>query len=257
MTVVFNEAERLQNTIDSVTEQTYRNIEYIIKDGGSTDGTIEVIKEAAALDDRIKYVSAKDNGIYDAMNMSLRLVTGDYINFLNAGDRYTSEDILQRTAEAAEASRALILYGDIIYENSDGTTELRKYGRMCADRLYYLTGDCINHQAMFAASRLFRRNAFDTSYKICADREWMMRIGAYSGRMRMCCLGFPVAYYPLDGASVVNKDIYNEEAERCIRQHMPHGYPVFAVFEFFRNSAVLGKMLHGIYKILFIGKRTD
>ena len=252
MTVVFNEAGRLQKTIDSVLGQTYRNIEYIIKDGGSTDGTIEVIKEAAELDDRIKYVSTKDNGIYDAMNMSLRLVTGDYINFLNAGDRYAGENVLRRTAAAAEASRALILYGDIIYENPDGTTDLRRYGRICANRLYYLTGDCINHQAMFAASRLFRRNAFDISYKICADREWMMRIGAYSGRMKMCCLGFPVAYYPLDGISVINKNAYKAEAARCIRQHMPEGYVVFAVFEFFRGNELLGKILHGIYKLVFM-----
>lgn len=253
VTVVLNAENRIRKTIDSVLSQDYADIEYIIKDGGSTDGTLEIIRDAAAMYPQIKYISAPDGGIYCAMNDSLRLVTGGYVNFLNAGDYYASEDVISRVAAAAETSRALALYGDVIYINADGSTDLRKYGAACSDRLYYLTGDCINHQALFAATKLLRRASFDTSYRICADREWMMRVGLYRGKMRMKSLGFPVVYYSLDGISAVNKDGYREEADRCIRQHMSSGHPVFAVFEFFRSSAILGRLLHRIYRRIFIG----
>lgn len=252
MTVVLNAAQKLQKTIDSVLSQDYGSIEYIIKDGGSTDGTLEIIKEAAAGCPFIKYISTPDNGIYDAMNKALRMVTGDYVHFLNSGDYYASDKVLSRVAAEAETSRALVLYGDIIYINADGSEELRKYGPLCAERFYYLTGDCINHQAIFAAAKLFHRASFDTSFSICADREWMLRIGMYRGRMRMQCMGFPVAYYALDGVSVVNKKEYSKEADECIWQYMRWGYPVFAFFEFMRKNGVLSGVLHGVYRKLFI-----
>ena len=252
VTVVLNAVQKISRTIDSVINQDYGNIEYIIKDGGSTDGTLEVIKEAAAKYPYIRYISTADDGIYDAMNMALRMVTGDYVNFLNAGDHYASYNVISRAAAEAETSRALVLYGDIIYINADGTKELRKYGPACADRLYYLTGDCINHQAVFAAARLFKRASFDTSFQICADREWMLRVGMYRGRMKMQCLRFPVAYYSLDGVSAVNKKEYRKEADECIWQYMRWGYPLFAFFEFMRKNEVLQGILHSVYRKLFI-----
>ena len=257
VTVVLNAAEKLKKTIESVTAQDHNDIEYIIKDGGSADGSLELIKKAASEYPYIKYVSAPDNGIYDAMNQALRTATGDYVHFLNAGETYASESVISLTAIRAEASRALILYGDIIYINGDGSREIRSYGRACSSRLYYLTGDCINHQAIFAARKLFKNEHFDISYSICADREWMMRIHAYSGGIRMECLGFPVACYALDGVSVVNKAQYRAETDRCIREHMEWGYPVFAVFEFMRNNDALAKVLHTIYRKIFINRRDS
>ena len=254
VTVVKNGAERLQKTIDSIAAQDYDNIEYIIKDGLSDDGTMDVIKNVAKKYPFIKFVSAADKGIYDAMNQAMRLVTGDYVNFLNAGDYYTSDFVISRVALAAKESKAVALYGDIVYVHTSGKTELRRYGRLCAKKIYYLTGDCINHQALFTATKLLRREHFDTSYEICADREWMLKIGLYDSRMKMKTLGFPVTYYPLDGVSVVNKAQYNAEAARCIKTYMPAGYPFFQAFEFFRNNEFLKGILHGVYKVLFIRK---
>lgn len=254
MTVVKNDAAGIKKTIDSVVSQDYDNIEYIIKDGMSTDGTLDIIKDAVSAYPFIKYVSSKDSGIYDAMNQAVSLVSGDYVNFLNSGDYYTSSFVISRAALAAADSRAAALYGDIVYINGDGTQELRKYGRICANRLYYLTGDCINHQALFAASKLLKREKFDTSYTICADREWMLRIGLHDRKMKMKALNFPVAYYPLNGASVVNKAAYRAEAAMCIKKHFPAGYPVFAFFEFLRDNKKLAELLHRVYRALFISK---
>ena len=254
VTVVKNDAAGIRKTIDSVIEQDYGNIEYVIKDGGSTDGTLEIIKDAASAYQFIRYVSSKDGGIYDAMNQAMRLVTGDYVNFLNSGDYFASSFVISRVALAAAESRAAALYGDIIYINEDGSEELRKYGRFCANRLYFLTGDCINHQALFVAAKLLRREHFDISYSICADREWMLRVELHDRRMKMKCLGFPIAFYPLDGASVINKAAYRAEADRCIKKHMRAGYPVFAFFEFLRDNKRLAELLHRVYRAVLIDK---
>ncbi len=255
VTVVKNDAAGIRKTIDSVISQDYENIEYIIKDGLSTDGTIDIIKDAASAYPFIKYVSSKDSGIYDAMNQSMRLVTGDYVQFLNAGDVLASSFVISRVALAAAESKAAALYGDIVYINEDGSQELRKYGKLCANKLYFLTGDCINHQALFTATKLLRREHFDTSYRICADREWMLRVGLHDRRMKMKALGFPIVYYPLNGASVINKAAYRAEADMCIKKHMPAGYPVFAFFEFLRNNKRLAELLHGVYRAIFISPK--
>jgi len=254
VTVVKNDPERLKKTIESVVSQDYSNIEYIIKDGQSDEETLKVIREAAKEHPFIKFVSAPDTGIYDAMNQAMRLVTGDYVNFLNAGDYYVSDFCVSRVVVRARETKAVALYGDIVYVHTDGKTEVRRYGRICSKKIYYLTGDCINHQALFAATKLLRRERFDTSLKICADREWMMKVGLDDSKMNMKALGFPVVCYPLDGVSVVNKAQYNAEAALCIKRYMPAGYPVFAMFEYVRNNERLKDVLHFVYKILFIRK---
>lgn len=251
ITVVYNEAQRIQKTIESVLSQDYDNIEYIIKDGGSTDGTLDVIADNAYISDKIRYVSCKDCGIYDAMNHALALATGDVIHFLNAGDRYASFDVISVAAKVMRETGSDIVYGDVVYEYADGSTNVRSYPQSCSKKIYYLTGDVINHQVIFARFGLFKGNLFDTSYKICADREWLMRIGAYSPRLKMTSLGFPIAVYPLDGISVINKKEYKKEADICIKKHMPYGYPIYAIFEFFRSKSIFASVLHGIYKKIY------
>ena len=254
ITVVFNEVDRIRNTIDSVMEQDYGNIEYIIKDGGSTDGTLDLIRSAASSHDNIRFVSGPDKGIYDAMNIGLSMATGDVVQFLNAGDRFAAPDVIYRAARAMEDTGSDIVFGDVMYENSDGTVEVRRYPQYCAKKVYYLTGDCINHQCMFVKKSLFERTNFDTAFRICADREWMLRIGAYTPHLHMTALGFTVAVYPLDGASVVNKERYRTEAGMCIRKYLPLGYPIYAIFEFARSHSRLAGILHGLYRRLFMSR---
>ena len=101
-------------------------------------------------------IPAKLKGIFYENDLEFPVV-GDYVNFLNSGDYFASSFVISRVALAAAGSRAAALYGDIIYINEDGSEELRKYGKICANRLYFLTGDCINHQALFVATKLLRR----------------------------------------------------------------------------------------------------
>lgn len=255
ITVVFNGAERLADTIESVVKQDYNNIEYIIKDGGSTDETISIIKKYAAEYAYIRYISESDDGIYDAMNHALEIATGDVIEFLNSGDRLIENDVVSRAIDVLEETDADIVYGDILYENSDGTVNLRKYPQSCSSRLYYLTGDVINHQAMLVRASLFATKKFDSSFLICGDREWMLGVRAYRPNRKMIALGFTVAIYPLDGMSFINKDQYKKEADACIKKYMLWGYPIYAIFELFRSNKVLAGALHSIYKRLFFEEK--
>ncbi len=252
ITVCYNAADTIEKTIESVKTQKDSEIEYIIIDGASEDGTAAIAGRLSEEPNTIVR-SEPDNGIYDAMNKGLALATGDYVHFLNAGDTYCDSDVVHRATEAIVSSGADIVYGDIIYQYPDGKTEGRQYGESCAKMVYYLTGDCINHQAMFARKSLFDAGAFDLSYRICADREWMMRQS--KRHATFYAMHFSVCVFSMDGASLIQKDLYRLEAKRCIRQHFLTGYPIFALFEFMRNNKLLAKLLHKVYQIFYITKR--
>lgn len=249
VTVCYQAERNIAKTIESVKHQSYPDIEYLIIDGGSSDRTLEIVYETLG-DFPVQVVSEPDHGIYDAMNKGVRMASGDYVHFLNAGDTYFSSDVIEKTVRKIEKTDADIVYGDIEYLYPDGKRERRNYDGKCAKQIYYLTGDCINHQAMFARKSLLKRDMFDTSLKICADRDWMMRKS--KGKASFCAMGFPVCIYSYDGASLLQKDVYNREVSLCIRRHYPWGYPLFAVFEFMRKNKVLAGMLHAVYRFLFI-----
>lgn len=248
ITVVKNGADRLRATIDSVVSQDYDNIEYIIKDGGSTDGTVDIIKEYADHYDNIRYMTSADQGIYDAMNTGLDMSSGDVIEFLNAGDRFVERDVVSRAMMSMVENDADIVYGDIIYINANVGSFRRAYPKTCSLKIYYLTGDVINHQVIFAKRKLFEGNRFDISYRICADMEWLLRIRAYRPVRKMVSLGFPVAYYPVDGVSAIDIDRYKQEVGMCIKKHIPIGYPVCALFEIVRSNRITAGILHWFYE---------
>lgn len=250
VTVCFNAEKCIGKTIDSVVGQTYGNVEYIIVDGNSTDDTLRIVSQKTAGYD-VKIISEPDNGIYDAMNKGAGMATGDYIEFLNAGDVFLNEDILENVAEFISSNDGDIFYGSIEYMYPDGHREDRIYGPSCGKKIYYLTGDCINHQAMFALKRCFDE-PFDTAYKLLADREWMMRM--HKKGYKYTSMPFKVCGYSLDegSASLSNSVLCKQEADACIKKHFSKGYWIYAGFEFCRNNAVLKRMLHQIYSFIYI-----
>lgn len=252
ITVCYNAERVIEQTIRSVIEQTYPHLEYLIIDGASTDGTAEVVRRYAE-EMPIRWYSEPDKGIYDAMNKGVRKASGDYLYFLNAGDTLFDPGVMQRMAARCTPTRAEVLYGSITYVHPDGHTERRMYGSSCGRLIYYLTGDCINHQAILAHRACFRYAQFDTEhYRICADRDWMLRLK--KRKIPFVPTGEMMVYYSLDenSASIKNKEDYQREAKLCIKTHLLWGYPVFALFEFCRNSRVLSRLLHGVYRVLYI-----
>lgn len=253
ITVCRNAEKTIEATLKSVMDQTYSDIEYIIVDGASTDSTLAIIESYSELFP-FKVYSEPDQGIYDAMNKGIQYAKGDYIQFLNAGDRLIDSAVIQRVADKISCGMGDLYYGSIVYEYGQGEHEVRNYGPMCARKLYYYTGDCINHQAVFASKKCFKDDQFDLSYQICADREWMMRISKKG--CKFICMPFVVCAYSLneDSMSVRMKEQMKIEADRCIKEHFKAGYFLYCVFEYFRNHKALSKLLHKVYRLLYIRK---
>lgn len=251
ITVCYNAEKVIEKTILSVLNQSYQEIEYIIIDGDSKDCTMDIVRKYAD-DQRIKYISEPDHGIYDAMNKGIRLATGEYIEFLNAGDTFVDHNVVAKVVDEIGKNPADVMYGNIIYQYPDGSTNIRVYGQFCSGLFYYLLGDCINHQAVFAKKECFRENIFNISYRICADREWMIRVKLNKKTFRamnalICC-------YSLDeeSASIKNGDIYFAEAARCIKEHLKAGYWIYYIVDRIRHGKLSAKILHGLYEIVFL-----
>ena len=173
ITVVYNDPVNLQKTITTVAEQEYPNVQFIVIDGGSTDNTLDVIgknHESITL-----WKSEKDTGIYDAMNKGLSLATGDYINFLNAGDTFYSPHVLMRVAEEVNITHAEIVYGQALHKSKiEGNVSFVKGKTITPSALFRNVPFC--HQALFVKKELFQEiGPYDTTYRIVADYEWMIR----------------------------------------------------------------------------------
>ena len=114
ITVCYNAEEYIENTIKSVLRQSYRDIEYIIKDGQSVDGTMAIVRNLTDNDNRVIISQGKDRGIYDAMNIAVKAADGEYILFLNAGDIFADENVLKKIVDFETDRKADMYYGNII-----------------------------------------------------------------------------------------------------------------------------------------------
>ena len=128
ITVVYNNNKTISDAIESVINQSYKNIEYIVIDGGSTDGTVDVVKDYGSRID--KFISEPDNGIYDAMNKGVRLATGDVIGFINSDDLLNSEDCIECIVKRIVESDADIVYGDKVYVASNNISKQLRYWKI-------------------------------------------------------------------------------------------------------------------------------
>ncbi len=172
ITVVFNNVTTLPDTINSVASQLGADLEHIIIDGGSTDGSLEVIKANQSVIST--WVSEPDGGIYDAMNKGIALATGDVIGFLNADDVYASNDVLKSVA--AHIGNAEVLYGDLQYRNPD----LKKVVRIWKSGAYkpgdFFLGWMPPHPTFYARKSCFERwGKFSLELRSAADYELMLR----------------------------------------------------------------------------------
>ena len=125
VTITYNSENTLSDTIRSVLTQTYSEIEYILVDGASKDGTVKIIKEyESILGEKLKWISEPDKGLYDAMNKGIRMATGDVVGIINSDDFFTSERVLQQVADSFMNEKELeAVYGDVHYVNSDDLTK--------------------------------------------------------------------------------------------------------------------------------------
>lgn len=161
VTVVLNEPETLKKTMASVLEQTHDNIEYIVIDGGSTGATLDVIKNH---DDKIDYwVSEPDKGIYDAMNKGIDRASGEWINFMNAGDYFYRPDTV-KTVFSKDHGNADFIYGHTEFLGGDFNGVVKAW-----DFKFLWQTMVFTHQSLFTKSTVLKNRKFDTRFKICGD----------------------------------------------------------------------------------------
>lgn len=193
ITVVFNGASTVESTIQSVINQTYSNIEYIIVDGGSNDGTTEILKQYEHAIDY--WVSEKDNGIYDAMNKGIALSSGAYIGMLNADDLFAGQEVVRDYADRFCAMNVDAIFSGLnIVNQRDIKKFLRKYRVNRLSAWLLRIGVMPPHPTFYCKrSCLESAGPYNTSYRIAADFEMLVRL----------CIKQKISWEFLDKVSVV------------------------------------------------------
>jgi glycosyltransferase involved in cell wall biosynthesis len=182
ITIVYKGINFLEAAIQSVLNQTYDNIEYIIIDGGSTDGTLDIVRK---YDDRIAFwLSEPDQGISDAFNKGIASSTGEFIGLLNADDRLSSDQI-ELGVKALLDSSADFVFGDLLFHDGDGRVLYRINGDPAYARTIHSKMPELCHPTVLARRKAYEQiGLFDTRYRYAMDYEWFLRLHRHGGSGR-------------------------------------------------------------------------
>jgi glycosyltransferase involved in cell wall biosynthesis len=175
ITAVFNNRDTIADTLDSVLAQSHADVELIVIDGGSTDGTLELLQGYS--DGIAVLVSEPDRGLYDALNKGLRLATGEVLGFLHSDDVFADADALALIASGFYSEEIDAVYGDLVYVRRDNPQQVVRHWKAGTFTLSRLRqGWMPPHPAFYARKSVYDRlGGFDTSYRIAADYDCMLR----------------------------------------------------------------------------------
>ena len=256
ITITYNNAEGLYRTIQSVQAQTFRDFEHIIVDGGSTDESVEIIRQYAdneairpegykairpennkadklassphhlITSSPIAWISEKDTGVYDAQNKGIRLAHGEYCYFLNAGDTFCADDVLERmfspNSLIASSPNRLpdILYGNEIIV--DGNGQRVDIARGVANPSFVdLYNSCMKHQASFIRRSLFDKyGMYDVDMRICSDFAWFFRVIAFHDEVTLQYKDVDIAYFENTGLSYHAPELCAKERQQILDLYM-------------------------------------
>jgi len=236
ITVVKNSGKDLNTTIDSVSEQTYDNIEFIIIDGASSDTTLDVIKNN---NDKIDiWISEPDNGIFDAMNKGINLASGEWINFLNAGDYFYEKDTVEKVFNKNFGDTDFI-YGHTYFLGGDfkGVVKAWDFDILWKTMIF-------THQSLFTKAAVLKKRKFNTQFKICADYDIIFN--SYIQGLTFFNADLVIAAFD-PGYSDVNRAKMAIEKWKVVKKHrndLPFHwfYLQLVIKRFFRDQ--LGKIKH-------------
>ncbi len=220
ITINRNNASGLDTTIQSVLAQTETDFEYIIVDGASTDGSVDVIKQYdKCFNGRLKWVSESDNGIYDAMNKGIRMASGVYLEFLNSGDCLVAEDVVSKMfAELGKVKYPSILYGNLLKDMPDGTIlKDRCFAGREITFLGFYTGT-LNHSPAYIRRNLFDKyGLYDESLKIVSDWKWYLQTIIFGGETPIYA-DIDVTLFDMTGISETNRELEKQERRQVLEE---------------------------------------
>jgi len=207
VTVTFNAEDFLEETILSIVNQTYQNIEYIIIDGASTDGTIDIIKK---YEDNIDYwISEPDDGIYFAMNKAIEKASGEWINFMNAGDTFFSLDTVSNVMTQKQDNAELI-YGNFLIKEHNRIKKAWEPSQWDLHMPF-----C--HQTLFTKTSIMKEELFDTSFRLAADHNFIFKM--YKKNKKFNYIDSTIAIFTLGGFAESNALLMNIESLKVLLDH--------------------------------------
>lgn len=202
ITITFNAEKELVPTMNSIAEQSFRDFEHILVDGASTDNTLTVAREIGGR--KVRIISERDKGLYDAMNKGLKIARGKYVIFINAGDTFAEKDTLAKYADAA-AKDADIIYGDTVIVDSDRNV-LRKRHLSVPELLTvesFANGMLVCHQAFMVKRTI--APLYNLEYRFSADYDWTIRCIKHTFPEKCVNLHTVAIHYLDDGMTEKNK----------------------------------------------------
>jgi len=233
ITVVYNDVKTIEKTILNVLNQSYSNLEYVIIDGNSTDGTVDIINKYR---DRISYfVSEPDKGIYDAMNKGIRAASGEWINFMNSGDWFYNLDTVAELFQNRDLARVKLIYGNT--ERREGNS---RHISIPGQNLGFFHNVMV-HQSIFSRRELSLKYLFNTDYKVAADFDFIFRVFFY--RHATLYVDLPIASYNVVGFSNLNRYRGFKEKRQAALSYK--GNPILSgkVYLYFLYDALRGKSI--------------
>lgn len=216
ITINLNNLDGLQKTMQSVFEQTFTEYEYIIIDGGSTDGSKECIEQHS--EKLAHWASEKDRGMYDAMNKGIRAAKGKYLMFLNSGDYLSEENVLRHAFRfIANNEPAQIYYGNMEIQRGNENVSIAHPPVLTME---YLARSTINHQAAFIERSVFCQfGLYDLNYKYASDHAFFLK--ALVNGVTFKHIAYDMVYYDMDGTSTRNWQEYAREMEIAREKEIP------------------------------------
>ena len=178
ITATYNSSKSLKSCIESLVMQDYKSIEYLIIDGKSSDSTLEIVNNYQATYSYIKLISENDKGIYDALNKGLSMATGDIIGFLHSDDLFPSNTIVSELVSKIDKDNLDGIYGDLQYVDKENTNKIIRFWKSCVFHSKLLKmGWMPAHPTLFLKKHVYEKHGeFETSYKISADYDFMLRV---------------------------------------------------------------------------------
>jgi len=261
ITVIYNGEEKIENTMLSILNQTYANIEYIVLDGNSSDGTVEILKKYEEKISRKKYIlspenfhwkSEPDKGIYDAMNKAVGMSTGDWIIFMNAGDGFMDNSVIEDIFnDQSIIDNQDVIYGNDWIEFSDGYRVLHKANKPIKSMW---KGPVFRHGAMFTKTELQKEFPFklDKSYSICADFDFIYHL--YSLNKSFYYFDRDIMFFESEG---ISSNIFRSTKENLmiVQSYNYKLYHIIWYFFYTIKLHIIKPIKKPVKKLLYIGSQ--
>lgn len=255
VTICYNSVDIIERTLCSVISQTSKSIDYIIIDGGSTDGTNDIIcKYKSGIN---YYISGPDLGIYDAMNKGIEASKGKYLIFLNAGDVFIHSMIIEEVENKIRSSETVsdIIYGDVIYKYVFG----EKY--VFSQKLSKIRYDMVfSHQSVFVKSEILKKRLFNLSYRLAADYDFLL--WAYINNYSFRYIDVPISVVDASGGTTYDnfvksrKESYQIQCSYGGSRILCFCWYLWKISFFKMTSTIKDRFPHGLLKLLLVNKNA-